>query len=87
MLFFLLQLSDDQRNCPNQKKYREHNRHVLSITQLERGGEMPVEAMTTPTSTVVSIPGLCSQGNILFSLQSKAYFILPKQPEISIYMA
>lgn len=41
---------------------------------------MPVEAMPAPVSAVVSRPGLWSEGNILFSLQSKANFIPPKQP-------
>ena len=47
--------------------------------------EMPVEAMPAPMSTVASRLGLWSEGNILFSLQSKANFILPKPPKTTNY--
>lgn len=42
--------------------------------------EMPAEVMPTSLSTAVSRPGLWSERNNLPFLQSKANFILPKQP-------
>lgn len=43
--------------------FQQHN------LEIER--EMPVEATPAPMSTVANRPGVWSEGNILFSLQSK----------------